>query len=59
MSMYEADPDLIERTIGNMPVEMRAGLRCSAALAYAEHAQLIHGTVTPPRSAEIAGSVTG
>ncbi len=59
MSMYEADPDLIERTIGNMPVDMRGGVRCTAALTYAEHAQLIHGTATPPRSAQIAGSATG
>lgn len=53
MSMYEADPDIIEHTIVNMPPQLRAGIRCAAALAYAEHAQAIHGTPTPLRSTEI------
>ena len=56
MSMYEAESDVIEHTIENMPVELRAGIRATAALAYAEHAQLIHGSATPPRSTEIARS---
>jgi|SoiMethySBSTD1v2_1073268.scaffolds.fasta_scaffold117742_2 iron-sulfur cluster repair protein YtfE (RIC family) len=53
MSMYESEPDLIEQIIAHMPREARQGIRCSAALAYADHAQLIHGTATPPRSKEI------
>jgi hypothetical protein len=53
MSMYESEPDLIEQIIAHMPREARLGIRCSAALAYADHAQLIHGTATPPRSKEI------
>jgi hypothetical protein len=51
--MYESEPDLIEQIIAHMPREARQGIRCSAALAYADHAQLIHGTATPPRSKEI------
>jgi iron-sulfur cluster repair protein YtfE (RIC family) len=54
MRMYEADCDVIERTIKSLPPGAHAGLRCTAALAYAEHAQLIHGTPIPPRSTEIA-----
>jgi hemerythrin-like domain-containing protein len=54
MSMYEGDSDIIEHTIANMPRELRAGIRGTAALAYAEHAQLIHGSPTPPRSTEIS-----
>jgi len=53
MSMYEGESDIIEHTIENMPPEMRAGIRGTAALAYAEHAQLVHGSATPPRSTEI------
>jgi iron-sulfur cluster repair protein YtfE (RIC family) len=53
MSMYEADSDIIEQTVANMPPQLRAGIRCTAALAYAEHAQVIHGTPTPLRSTEI------
>ena len=53
MSMYEGESDIIEHIIENMPPEMRAGIRGTAALAYAEHAQLVHGSPTPPRSTEI------
>jgi len=53
MTMYEDDKDIIDHTIGNMPTNVRAGIRGTAALVYAEHAHLIHGTATPPRSTEI------
>jgi hypothetical protein len=59
MSMYEGESDIIDQTIENMPPEMRAGIRGTAALAYAEHAQLIHGSATPPRSTEIGHSAAG
>jgi iron-sulfur cluster repair protein YtfE (RIC family) len=53
MTMYEGDSDIIDNTIANMPPEVRVGIRATAALAYADHAQLIHGSATPPRSTEI------
>jgi iron-sulfur cluster repair protein YtfE (RIC family) len=53
MTMYEGESDLIQHTIANMPREVRAGIRGTAAVAYAERAQLVHGTATPPRSTEI------
>ena len=59
MSMYEGESDIIDHTIENMPPEMRGGIRGTAALAYAEHAQLIHGSATPPRSTEIGHSAAG
>jgi hypothetical protein len=36
-----------------MPEEIRPTIREQAARTYAEHAQVIHGTATPPRSTEI------
>jgi iron-sulfur cluster repair protein YtfE (RIC family) len=53
MSMYEGESDIIEHTIENMPREMRAGIRGTAALTYADHAQVVHGNATPLRSTEI------
>ncbi len=53
MTMYECEKDLIDNTIARMAPDERAGIRDFAALAYASHAQLIHGTAAPPRSAEI------
>jgi len=53
MTMYEGDSDIIDNTIANMPPEVRVGIRGTAALAYADYAQLIHGNATPPRSSEV------
>ena len=53
MTMYEGESDIIEHTIANMPPEVRAGIRGTAALDYADHAQLVHGSATPPCSTEI------
>jgi iron-sulfur cluster repair protein YtfE (RIC family) len=53
MNMYEGDSDIIEHTIANMPPEVRVGIRELAVDGYAEHAQRVHGTATPPRSWEI------
>ena len=53
MSMYESEWDIIEQTVANMPPEMRPGIRATAAVAYAEHALIVHGSAIPPRSTEI------
>jgi len=49
MSMYEGDRDIIDDTIANMPAESREMIRRTAVEAYAEHAQRVYGTATPPR----------
>ena len=54
MTMYEDDKDIIDHTIGNMPTNVRAGIRGTAALVYAEHAHLIHG-LRPRRAARRSG----
>jgi len=53
MMMYEGEKDVVDNTIANMRPEVRAGIRCTAALAYAEHAQYIHGSATPPTSTQL------
>ena len=53
MTMYEGDDEIIDKIVERMPSNLRAGIRGTAALAYAEHAQLMHGTASPPRSTEI------
>jgi hypothetical protein len=53
MSMYEGDDGIVDNIVSHMP----DGVRDTAAMAYAEHAQRIHGTTTPPRSAEIPRAI--
>jgi len=53
MMMYEGEKDVVDNTIANMRPEVGAGIRCTAALAYAEHAQYIHGSATPPTSTQL------
>ncbi|SCE46489.1 Hemerythrin HHE cation binding domain-containing protein [Streptomyces sp. DvalAA-14] len=54
MLMYEGDPEVVEAALAHVPPEMRAMLREQGPRAYAAHAELIHGTATPPRSTEVA-----
>ncbi|WP_405888789.1 hemerythrin domain-containing protein [Streptomyces sp. NBC_01136] len=53
MLMYEADAEVVENAIAKMPPEVQPIIRRIAPQAYATHAQLIHGTPTPPRSTEM------
>jgi iron-sulfur cluster repair protein YtfE (RIC family) len=53
MNMYEGDRDIIDDTIANMPPEAREMIRTTAVEAYAEHAQRVYGTATPPRGAGV------
>jgi hypothetical protein len=51
--MYEGDGDLIDQVIENMPPDVRPLMRELAGSAFTAHAELIHGTSTPPRSTEL------
>jgi hemerythrin-like domain-containing protein len=53
MLFYEGDPQIIEGVLATLPAEERAGMLARAQQAYAEHAQLIYGTATPPRSSQV------
>ena len=56
MLTYEGDPDIIDRVVAGMPPEVGATIHQAAAQAYTTHCQHVHGTSTPPRSSELAGS---
>jgi hemerythrin-like domain-containing protein len=56
MLMYEGDPEIIERVLAAMPADSRPVITAMAAQAFAEHSLAVHGTPTPPRSAELMGS---
>jgi iron-sulfur cluster repair protein YtfE (RIC family) len=56
MMMYEAEPEIVELAVCNMPDEMRTAIRQTAAQSFAEHSRRVHGTATPLRSSEIRRS---
>ena len=49
MMAYEADPDIVRDIIAQMPPEVSGVIGGLATQAYAAHAELVHGTATPPR----------
>jgi hemerythrin-like domain-containing protein len=50
MTLYEADPEVMDETLASLPPEVRATLEDEGLRAYARYAEQIHGTPTPPRS---------
>ena len=50
MLMYEADSDLIDAIVADMPPEVRPVITQVAMSAYAAHALRVYGTPRPPRS---------
>ncbi len=56
MLMYEGDPEVIDQAIANLPAEARPVVKQLAARVFAEHSEVVHGTATPPRSAELWAS---
>lgn len=50
MTAYEADPEVLNRTLDALPPEMRAVLDEHGRQAFAAHSQRVHGTPTPRRS---------
>ena len=53
MMMYESDPELVETAIAHMPRELNVNAHQKATTVFAEHAQLVYSTVTPPLSTEV------
>jgi Hemerythrin HHE cation binding domain len=53
MAMYEADPEVVEMVVKNMPPELQPVIVPLAKGAFAKHSEVIHGTATPTRSSEI------
>lgn len=53
MIMYEADPEVFDRAVADVPSTSPEVMRSMAQEAFAAHSRLVHGTPTPPRSTEI------
>jgi iron-sulfur cluster repair protein YtfE (RIC family) len=53
MLMYEGDEAVVERALSSVPEAARPAIRGLARQAFADYAQAVHGTATPPRSWEI------
>jgi hypothetical protein len=53
MLMYEGDPEVVEIALAHLPPEIRSAVREQGPRVYAAHAELIHGTATPPRGTEM------
>ncbi|MFJ2648132.1 dioxygenase [Streptomyces sp. NPDC087420] len=51
MTLYEADPEVIENTLSSLPSEVRTLLREQGARDFATYSERVHGTPTPRRSA--------
>jgi hemerythrin-like domain-containing protein len=48
MVIYDANPEVVDITIKNMPDDVRPVIRQLASEAFAAHCQLVYGTATPP-----------
>lgn len=53
MMIYEGDPEAVDQVIGNLPADMRVGIKKLAESTFATHSQQIHGTATPPFSTDL------
>jgi hemerythrin-like domain-containing protein len=49
LMMYEGDPLAVQDSLNNVPAEARAAVAEAAPKAYADYAELLYGTRTPPR----------
>ena len=49
MFMYETDPDIVDLVVAEMPAEVQPVIKDLGAAAYANYAQQLYGTPTPPR----------
>ena len=57
MTLYEANPEIIEKTLSELPPEARAVLEVQGPPAFASHSERVHGTATPPRSGVVMRSL--
>ena len=46
--MYEGDPRAVEDALGKLPAEARPMIAETAPRLYADYAELVYGTRTPP-----------
>jgi hemerythrin-like domain-containing protein len=56
MTLYEANPEVIENTLSSLPSEVRTMLEEQGPRDFAAHSKHVHGTPTPHRSAPLKPS---
>jgi hemerythrin-like domain-containing protein len=53
MTLYEADPELIQKTLSELPPEAREVLQEQGSQAFSSHSERVYGTATPQRSSAV------
>jgi hemerythrin-like domain-containing protein len=54
MTIYEAEPAVIEKVLSNLPEEARPQMLESGRQAFAAYSERVHRTATPPRSTSLS-----
>jgi len=53
MTLYEASPEVIQKTLSELPPEVRAVLQEQGPRAFSSHSERVYGTASPPRSGAV------
>src|SRR5262249_11177222 len=53
MIRYEANRDIIQKTLSELPPEVRSVLQARGPQEIASHSERVHGPATPPRSSAV------
>jgi hemerythrin-like domain-containing protein len=56
MTLYEANPQVIQKTLARLPAEVRSTLYAQGQRAFSSHSERVHGTATPSRSGTVMRS---
>jgi hemerythrin-like domain-containing protein len=53
MTLYEANPQVIQKTLAELPAEVRGILYAQGERAFSSHSERVHGTATPSRNGTV------
>jgi len=53
MVLYEASPEVIQKTLSELPPEVRTVLQEQGPRAFSSHSERVYGIATPPRSGAV------
>ena len=53
MTLYEANQDVIQKTLSELPPEVRSVLQVRGPQEFSSHSERVYGTSTPPRSGAV------
>ena len=57
MTLYEAGPEVIQKTLSELPPEVRSVLQEQGPRAFSSHSERVYGTATPPGSGSVMRSL--